>query len=100
MSGIIILEWWRGDIIAAPPDLHLILPVFLHGLQFVQSLQCSVVSLVESPVLDDGDVVAIEFLSRVVESLDGPCEDGGVADIELIAVLLQGFTRLDSLLDA
>lgn len=100
MPCVIILECGRRDIVAAPPDLHLILTVFLHGLQLVQPLKCSVVPLVESPVLDDGNVVAIELLSRVVEGLDGPGEDGGVADVELVAVLLQGLACLDCLLDA
>lgn len=100
MPGIIILECGRRDIVAAPPDLHLILTVFLHSLQFVQPLQCSIVPLVQSPILDDRDVVAIELFSSVVEGLDGPGEDRGVADVELVAVLLQGLACLDCLLDA
>lgn len=100
MPCVIILECGRRDIVAAPPDLHLILTVFLHSLQLVQPLKCSVVPLVESPVLDDGNVVAIELFRRVVEGLDGPGEDGGVADVELVAVLLQGLACLDCLLDA
>lgn len=45
-------------------------------------------SLVESPILDDWDVVAIEFLSCIVEGLNGSGEDRSIAKIELIAILV------------
>lgn len=100
VSGIVEVELGRGDIEAPPPDLDLILAVFLYGFEFVESLQRAVVAFVESPVLDDGDVMAVELLCGVVEGLDGPGEDGGVADVELVAVLLQRLAGLDGFLDA
>lgn len=55
--------------------------------------------LVQSPGLDDRDVVTIEFISGVVKGLDGPGQDRSVADIELEAVLLESLAGLDCLLD-
>lgn len=57
-------------------------------------------SFVEPPILDDWDVVAIEFLSSIVEGLNGPCEDRGIAKIELIAILVESLACLYGLLDA
>lgn len=57
-------------------------------------------SLVESPILDDWDVVAIEFLSRIVEGLNGAGEDRSIAEIELIAILVQSLAGLNGLLNA
>ena len=100
MARVAGLELGRRNIVAPSPDLHLVLPVFLHCFQLVEALQRAVVPLVEPPILDDRDVVAIEFLSRIVEGLNGPREDRGVAEIELIAVLVQSLARLNGLLNA
>ncbi len=100
MSGIAILQLRRRNIIASSPYLNLFLAMFLNRFEFVQSLQCSIVSLIEPPVLDDGNVMAIKFLSGVVKGLDGSGEDGRIADIELISILLQRLACLDCLLDA
>ena len=43
------LELRRPDVIAAAPDLDLLLPVFLGGLLLVEALQRSVVALVQPP---------------------------------------------------
>lgn len=56
--------------------------------------------LVESPILDDWDVVAIEFLSSIVEGLNGAGEDRSIAEIELIAILVQSLAGLNGLLNA
>lgn len=57
-------------------------------------------SFVESPILDDRDVVAIEFLSCIVEGLNGSGEDRSIAKIELIAILVQSLACLNRLLNA
>lgn len=100
MPGIIFFECGRRDIIAPSPDFDLILSVFFHGFKFVEPLQSSIVSLVEAPVLDHWDVMAIELLGSIVESLDCPREDRGIANVELISVLLQHLACLDCLLNA
>jgi hypothetical protein len=71
VPNIVVFQFGRRDIIASSPDLHLFLAVFLHSFKFVEALQCSVVSLVESPVLKHRNVMAIQFLGSVVEGLDG-----------------------------
>lgn len=43
--------------------------------------------------------MAIQFISCIIEGLDGSGKDGGVADIEFETVLFQDFTSLDSLLN-
>lgn len=82
MSGIGDVEFWGRDIEASSPDLNLFLAMFLHGFKFVETLKSSVVTFVESPFLDDGDIVAVNFVSRIVEGLNGSGKYGGVADIE------------------
>lgn len=100
MARIVSLKLRRWDIIASSPNLHLILTVFFHSFQLVETLQCSVMSLIESPILDDRDVVAIKFLSGIVEGLNGSGKDRSIAKIELIAVLVQSLARLNGLLNA
>ncbi len=74
--------------------------MLLDSFQFIEPLQCAVMPFIESPVLENRNVVAIEFLSSVVEGLDGPGEDRSVANIELISILLQRLARLDRLLNS
>lgn len=100
MARVVGLKFGRRNIVAPSPNLHLVLAVFLHGFQLVEALECAVVSLIEPPILNDWDIVAIEFLSCIVEGLNGPGEDRGIAKIELIAVLVQSLACLDGLLNA
>lgn len=74
--------------------------MLLDSFQFIEPLQCTVMPFIESPVLDNRNVVAIEFLSSIVECLDGPREDGSIANIELISILLQRLACLDGLLNS
>ena len=57
-------------------------------------------SFVESPTLDNRDIMAIQFISCVVEGLDCPCKNGCIANIKLIAILMKCLSGLNGLLDA
>lgn len=72
MPFVIQLQRRGSYVEAAPPDENLLLAVLLDSFQLIESLQGSVVSLVEPPTLDDGDVVGVELVGGVVECLDGP----------------------------
>lgn len=82
MSGVGDVEFWGRNIEASSPDLNLFFAMLFHGFKFVETLKSSVVAFVESPFLDDGDIVAVNFVSRIVEGLDGSGKYRGVADIE------------------
>ena len=64
--------WWK--IKTSSPFLNDFLSMFLYCFNFAQTLQCSIVPLVQFPRFDDGNMKSIEFFSCIVESLDGPGE--------------------------
>lgn len=99
MSLISFLQFWRRNVKASSPDLNLLFAVFLNGFHFVQSLQWSVMPFIQSPWLDDWNVMAIQLISCVVEGLNSSGKDRGVANIELEAVLLEYFACLDGFLN-
>jgi hypothetical protein len=100
VSWISGFKRWRWDIKAPPPDHHLLFTVFFNSFEFVEPLESSIVSFVEPPGFDDGNPMAVEFISSIVEGLDGPSEHRGTADIELVAVLSECLACLDGFLDA
>lgn len=99
MSGVRNIQVRRGNVVASSPYLNLFFSMFFHSFKFVKSLKSPVVALVQPPVLDDRNVVAINFISCIVESLNGSSEYRGIADIELISVLFESFPSVDGLLD-
>jgi hypothetical protein len=100
VSFVVELEsrWWNIE--ASSPNLDLLLTVLFNSLQFVQALESSIMSFIESPILNNWNVVAIKFISSIVESLDSSGEDRCVADIKLISILGQYFSCLDCFLDS
>lgn len=100
VSLVVLIELGWRDIIASSPYLHLLFAMFLNSLQFIQTLQCTIVSLIESPISNDGDVVAIDLISSIIIGLYGPCEYWSIGDIELIPILMECLPCFDSFLDA
>ena len=70
MAFVAELEFGGRNVVAAPPDLDLVLSVLLRGLGLVQSLQGAVVAFVQPPGLDHRQVVAVHLVGCVVEGLD------------------------------
>jgi hypothetical protein len=62
--------------------------MFFYGFKFVKTLQGSIVTLIESPIFDNRDVVTIDFVCCIVVGLDGSGKDGSIGDIELISILM------------
>jgi hypothetical protein len=100
MPCIIFFKCRGRNIIASPPNLHLVLTMLLDSFQFVEPLECAVVSLIQSPIFDDRNIVTIELLCSIVEGLNGPGEDRSVGNIKLISVLLQRLAGLDGFLNS
>lgn len=99
MSLVVFVQFWWRDIEWSSPNLDLFFSVLLDGFDLVESLQGTVVSFVQSPRLNDWNVVAIKLVSGIIECLDSSGQDRCVGNIELESVLLQGFTGFDGLLD-
>jgi hypothetical protein len=70
------------------------------GLEFVEALEGAVVAFVEAPVLDDGNIVAVDLVSGIVECLDGASKYGGIAEVELETVLAERLAGIDGFLDS
>ncbi len=99
VSLIILIKFWWWDIEASSPDLYLFLTVFFYGFHLVKSLESSIVSLIESPWLDDRNVMTIQLISSIVECLNSTSEDRSVTYVELEPILSENFASLDGLLD-
>ena len=53
--GAVFFDGWRRGVVGAAPCHELVIAVFFFGFCFVESLQCTVVAFVETPIADDGD---------------------------------------------
>ncbi len=60
------------------------------GVGLVQALQRAVVALVQTPGLVDGQPCAVHLVEDDVQRVDGALQHGGVADVEVKALLLEG----------
>jgi len=71
MSLIIHFEggWW--DIIGSSPLKNLLVTILGSSLGLVETLETSIMSLIQSPVLMEWDPITIKFISDGVISLDG-----------------------------
>jgi hypothetical protein len=97
MFGIIIVdEWWRV-IIRLSPELYLLLAVYLGCLFLAESLECTIVSFVESPRLENLTLVGETHLLKYdIIGLGCPAQKGSVRDIEVVTHILKLSTSLDS----
>jgi uncharacterized protein DUF4139 len=93
-------EGRRRDVVAAPPDLHLLFAVLLHGLGLVEALQGAVHALVEAPGAVHGHPHLIDRLEGDPQGLDGPLEQRGVGDVERDALVANQRARALGLADA
>lgn len=76
----------RGrDVKGAPPDLHLGIPMFGCCFRLVQPSQATIVALVEAPGSVDRQPHLVDAVQNEPQGADGPLQDRGVANIELIA---------------
>ncbi len=64
-------------------ETYLIDTVLVDGLLLVETSEATVVSLIESPVLGDGDPELVGLLEGEEEGLDGSLEGGAVGLVEL-----------------
>ena len=100
MSRIVDIEWWWWDVIASAPLQHLFFAMLLGGLSLVETLQGTVVPLIQSPVLVVRNPVQVKLVSDGIISLNGALQHTSVGDIESKSLFLQHLTSLDGLLDA
>ena len=67
---------------------------------FIESLQSSVVSLIKTPGLDDGNVMAFKNFSNVVEGSDSSLKDGGETNVEGKVLVFQQLAGIFGFLNA
>src|SRR5687768_4340306 len=82
MARIVWYERWRGDVVAAAPDLRLRFPVLGRDLRFVEALQRAVVPFVEAPAFFDGNPQQVEPVARDPARTNGALQDRGEGDVE------------------
>lgn len=99
-SWISGLQFWGWNVVGSSPNFDLFFTMLGSGFTLVETLESSVVSLVQSPALDDWEVVARHFICGVVIGLDGSCEDGGEDNIELESVLEQSLSCFSCLFNS
>src|SRR5260370_6441899 len=80
MALVVGLQRGGPDVIAAPPDLHVVRAKSLCRLPFVQALQRAVVPLVEPPAATDRYPGPAHLGQREVSGLDGAHQDRCVDD--------------------
>ena len=81
-----VFEGRRTGVEAAAPDENLVLAVLRSSLGLVETLQRSVVTLVETPGLDDGQPCPIHLVEHDVERVNRALEVARVAQVEIVAL--------------
>lgn len=82
------------DIVAAPPDVDLLLAPLFAGIVLVEPGELAVVALVERLVLVDRDVLLVDLVEDDVERGLGAREGRGEGDVKLVAALGELFAAL------
>ncbi|MPN10075.1 hypothetical protein SDC9_157368 [bioreactor metagenome] len=90
----------RRGVVAAAPDQHLRFTILLGHVGLVQSLQRTVMALVESPALDHGQPGAVHGVQHMPERVGGALEHGGEGDVEGEAGFLHQAAGVLGFLDA
>jgi hypothetical protein len=85
MAFIIKLEHGRWYVIATTPDMHLVIAVLGGSFTFVQTLQGTVMALIEPPVANHRNPHSIHLVEHQPQGTYRTLEDGCVRDIELVA---------------
>ena len=97
---VAVLKRLGRHVEGATPDLDLLVTVLGSGLGLVHALQGAIVTLIELPALDDGQPLAVHREQNVVQRVDGALEVRGVADVEVVAGLLEGLAAVEGFLHA
>ena len=84
------LESRRTGIEAATPDLHLLFAVLGGGLALVQTLQCAIVTLVQTPALHHRQPGAVHVVEHDLQRVDCALQVARVAQVEIESGLGQG----------
>lgn len=82
---MVLIHGWRRSVKGASPDLDLGFSVFSCSLCLIQPGQAAVVALIEAPGPVDRQPHLVDAVQDEPQSADGPLQDGGVANIKLIA---------------
>jgi hypothetical protein len=80
----------RRDVVAAPPDLHLLGAVGLGRLLLVLALEVAVVALVEPPGAANRQPEAVQLVEGELGGADGPHLERGVHHVGLESGLADG----------
>mmetsp|Transcript_3420 Transcript_3420/g.6417 ORF Transcript_3420/g.6417 Transcript_3420/m.6417 type:complete len:298 (+) Transcript_3420:148-1041(+) len=94
------VQWRRGDIVRSSPNQHLFLSVFFNCFLFVQALQSSIVTFIQSPSVDDGNVHEMQFFENNPQGFDGTLQCGSVSHIKGVSCFLQKFGTIVSFLES
>ena len=100
MRGIVFGQRIGCDVVAAPPDVHLLFAEAGRRFALVEPLQYAVMFLVEAPVFLDGDPFLIEPVENTVQGPDGPFQVGGVGFAETESFGFEQFSGFEGLFDA
>ena len=100
-GGVLQALTARGrDVVAAPPDVHLLVAELLRGFRLVEPLQRAVVALVQPPRPADGDPLPVGRRQRELGGRDGPLEHRRVQDVGQQVVLGEELTAAGGFLPA
>ena len=95
LAGLVDGRW--GNVVTPAPDQDLVLSVLVDGLLLVESLEATVVTLVDLPRLGDGDPHAVRLFEDVPEGADGTLLEGRKGNVGLDAGLLDELTTVGGL---
>ncbi len=89
-----------GGVVATTPQHELLVAEFVLDLGLVLTLQRTVVTLVQTPVADDGNPVTIRGVEREVRGADGAAQQRGVEHVREEVVFLEQFAGALAFCDA
>jgi len=98
MTLVRLLNLGRWDVVAAAPNLDLVISVLGSCVCLVQALQAAIVTLVESPRVHNWHSEVLGLHADRPRGLDCPAQDGGEDDVKLEALLLDDLASVDGLL--
>jgi hypothetical protein len=99
VSLIIKRELRRRNIKAASPQLHFFLSMLSSSFSLVESLECTIVTFVKSPMLIYWNVMAAKFSCNRVISHNGAGKDRSMSKVKLISILLEELASMNCFLD-
>ncbi|EJX02657.1 hypothetical protein EVA_09236 [gut metagenome] len=83
---------------AAAPQQHLLVAILGGSLSLVQTLEHTVVLLVQAPALLHGNPVLVHYVEHVVQRLHGTLQIGSICDIKVKTIFLEQSSGGESLL--